>query len=298
MSRILQRVLLAVFIVVDVFLVVAAVRHVNGTPPPSGLPDVAATASPTPGAPEASPVASAQVDYDFKASEAVSLSAANDGTIVYGARGRCADAPASVLISTNGGADFAPASTGLTTTLAVKATNAKEITVVGTNAECDVRQVTSTDGGASWATDDSVELWYPAADNSSTVVSPKSSSEPADGCTVTSVSQVTDASARISCADGTIHGSGDNGATWVELGRLDNVRVSSFLTPSAGFALARFNGCGANQFSTTDGGVTWTPGGCITGDPAQAIAATSNGLTAVVANEPYVSEDGQAWMQP
>lgn len=299
MSRILQRVLLAVFVIVDVFLVVLAVRHVNGTPPASDLPDVAATATPTPGEPETSPVASSQIDYDFKASEAVALSAANDGTIVYGTRGRCADAPTSVMISTNGGADFAPSDTGLTTTLAVKAANATSITVVGTDAKCDVKQLTSTNGGSSWTASDSVELWYPAVDDSATVVSPKRSSKPAEGCIVTSVSQVTAASARISCADGTIRGSGDDGATWVELGRLDNVRVSSFLTPSAGFALARYNGCGANQFATTDGGVTWTPGGCITGDPAQAIAATANGLTAVVAGEPYVSADnGQTWMQP
>ena len=304
-SKILQRVLLAVFVVVDVALVVVAVRHVNGTPPSSDVPVAAASATPAPSEaepsspPEASPVSSSQVDYSFKASAAVALSAANDGTIVYGTRGRCADAPTSVMISTNGGADFAPAKTGLTTTLAVKATNATSITVVGTTAGCDVQQITSTDGGSSWTASDTVDLWHPAANSSTTVVSPKRSTKPAAGCIVTSVSQVTADSARISCADGSIHGSGDNGATWVELGRLDNVRVSSFLTPSAGFALARYNGCGANQFSTTDGGVTWTPGGCITGDPAQAIAATSNGLAAVVADEPYVSPDnGQTWTQP
>lgn len=291
--------LLALFLLVDVVLVVVAVRHVNGTPPASDLPAAAATPSPTPGEPETTPVASDQVAYDFKASEAVSLSAANDGTIVYGTRGRCADGPTTVMISTNGGADFAPSKTGLTTTLAVKATSATSITVVGTNDNCDVQQLTSTNGGSSWTKADSVELWYADADDASKVVSPKRASKPAEGCVVTSISQVTDSSARVSCADGTIIGSGDDGATWVPLGRLDNVRVTSFLTPSAGFALARFNGCGANQFSTTDGGVTWTAGGCITGDPAQAIAATSNGLTAVVADEAYVSADnGQTWMQP
>jgi hypothetical protein len=297
-SRILQRILLALFVVVDVVLIVAAVRHVNGTPPSSDLPTVAATAAPTPGEPEASPAANAQIPYDFKASEAVALSSANDGTIIYGTRGRCSDAPAEVMISTNGGTDFASAKTGLTTTLAVNAANASSITVVGTNAACEPRQVTSTNGGSSWTESLAIDLWYPQADNATTVVSPKRASEPRAGCVVTSVSQVTADSARVSCADGTLLGSGDNGATWVELGRLDNVRVSTFLTPSAGFALARYNGCGANQFSTTDGGATWTPGGCITGDPAQAISATTNGLAAVVANEAYVSQDGQVWTQP
>lgn len=302
MSKILQRLLLAAFVVLDVVLIVGAVRHVNGTPPESDLPDVAAATaapSPTPGAPASSSPAPDQIAYDFKASDAVTLSSANDGTIVYGTRGSCADPAASVLVSTNDGANFSTVPTGLTTTLAVKTTGAKAITVVGTNADCDVQQIVSTNGGRSWSDVDTIDVWYPSVDDTATVVSPTGPSKPGAGCVVTSVSQVTAASARVSCADGTFRGSGDNGDTWVELGRLDNARVATFLTPSAGFALARFNGCGANQFATTDGGVTWTPGGCITGDPAQAISATSNGLAAVVAGEAYVSEDnGQSWMQP
>lgn len=304
MSKILQRALLALFVVLDVVLIVVAVRHVNGTPPSSDLPATAASTTSTSGTPTPTPTTSSsaaptQLAYDFKASEAVAMSSANDGTIVFGTRGTCAGPEASVQVSTNGGKDFAAASTGLTTTLAVSATGAKAITVVGTNADCDVKQVTSTDGGSSWTEADVVTLWYPAADTDTSVVAPSGASEPGEGCVVTSVSQVTAASARVSCADGTFKGSGDSGKTWVDLGRLDNARVSSFLTPSAGYALARFNGCAANEFTTADGGVTWTPGGCISGDPAQAISATSNGLTAVVAGEFYTSDDdGQVWMQP
>ena len=306
MSKVLQRVLLAVFVIVDVILIAGAMRHVNSTPPSTDLPAAAATADPAPTAtapttpaPAGTTEAPTQLAYDFQASEAVALSSANDGTIVFGTRGRCADPEASVQISTNGGADFASEKTGLTTTLAVKTTGAKSITVVGTNANCDVQQVTSTNGGSSWSTSGDIDLWYPAADNSSTVVTTDGSTEPDASCVVTSVSQVTAASGRVSCADGTFRGSGDNGKTWVQLGRLDNARVSTFLTPTTGFALARFSGCAANEFTTTDGGVTWTPGGCIGGDPAQAIAATSNGLTAVVAGEAYASTDnGTTWMQP
>ena len=296
----MQRLLLAVFVIVDVVLVVGAMRHVNGTPPSTDLPDVAATSAPSPsaGAPATSE-APTQLPYDFTASQAVALSAANDGTIVYGTRGRCSDPEASVQISTDGGADFAPAQTGLTTTLAVKTTGKSAMAAVGTTADCDVRQVTSTNGGASWTPSDDVTLWYPAADDTATVVTPDGPSKPGDGCVVTSVAQVTAESGRVSCTDGTIRGSGDNGKTWVQLGRLDNVRVSTFLTPSAGFALARFSGCAANAFTTNDGGVTWTPGGCISGDPAQAIAATSSRLVAVVADGFYASDNkGSDWMQP
>lgn len=304
MSTTLQRVLLAVFVVVDVVLVIGAVRHVNGTPASADRPDVsvatpaASGTAPTPDAP-ATTEASAQLPYDFAGAGAVSMSAANDGAIVYGTRGNCGDPDTTVQVSTDDGASFAPSQTGLTTTLAVKAESADSITVVGTSSDCDVRQLTSTDGGRSWSRDGSVDLWYPAPDNTSTVVSPARSSRPGDGCVVTSLGQVTAESARVSCADGRFMGSGDSGRTWVELGRLDNVRVSTFLTPSAGFALARYNGCAANAFTTTDGGVTWTPGGCITGEPAQAIAATSSRLFAVVDADTYSSTDnGTTWMQP
>lgn len=309
MSKVLQRVLLALFVILDVFLVVVAVRHVNGTPPTSDLPAAAATTA----APSASPTAtsgsdtpttatpdtSSQVEYEFDAAAAVAMASSNDGTVIFGTRGRCADAPATVQISTNGGRNFATRSTGLTTTLAVAASSANSISVVGTDGDCKVKQIASVDAGKSWTDADDVTLWYPAPDNDKTVVSPSGPSEPGTGCVVTSVSQVTAASARVSCADGMFKGSGDNGATWVDLGRLDNVRVGTFLTPSGGFALARYNGCGANEFSTTDGGVTWTPGGCISGDPAQAISATTNGLAAVVADQFYTSADnGESWMQP
>jgi photosystem II stability/assembly factor-like uncharacterized protein len=298
-SKILQRVFIAAFVVVDVFLIVGAMNHVNTAPPASGLSDVAAPATPPSTTPGVAATDPAQVAFDFDPTTAVALSASNNGTVIYGPRGRCADPGASVMVSTNGGADFAPSKTGLTTTLAVRAASADRIIAIGTTAECDVKQALSTDGGKTWTTSDDIDVWYPDPDDTSKVVSPTRSSEPADGCVVTSISQVTPESARVSCADGSLYGSGDDGKTWTALGRLDNIRVSTFITPSSGFALARYNGCAANGFSTTDGGVTWTPGGCIAGEPAQAISATSNGLTAVVADAAFVSADsGQSWTQP
>ena len=301
MSPLVQRLLLAVFVVVDVILVVGAVRHVNGTPPESDVPQSSASATaPTPSTGEPTDAgATEQLPYDFTPAEAVAMSAANDGTIVYGTRGRCTDPATTVQVSTDGGAKFAPSRTGLTSTLAVRAADAGSIAVVGTTSDCDVRQITSSDGGRTWTASDDVDLWYPRPDDTASVVTPDGRSKPAKGCVVTSISQVTAESGRVSCADGSIIGSGDNGKTWVALGRLDNVRVSTFLTPSAGYALARYNGCAANAFTTTDGGVTWTPGGCISGEPAKAIAATSSSLFAVVDDGVYnSSNNGLAWMQP
>jgi hypothetical protein len=297
----MQRILLAVFVIVDVVLIVGAIRHVNSTPPSTDLPKPAsASAAPTSEATaSATPQTPAQLPYDFTAAEAVAMSAANDGTIIYGTRGRCSDPEATVQISTNAGAEFDPAKTGLTTVLAVRAAGKDSIAIVGTTPDCSVQQLTSKNAGTSWMPSEDIDLWYPAVNNDTTVVTPDGPSEPGEGCVLTSISQVTAEQGRVSCADGTFRGSGDNGKTWVELGRLDNARVSTFLTPSAGFALARYNGCAANAFTSNDGGGTWTPGGCISGDPARAIAATSSRLVAVVDEDVYTSDNnGTAWMQP
>ncbi|MCD9199478.1 WD40/YVTN/BNR-like repeat-containing protein [Aeromicrobium wangtongii] len=301
MSPLLQRVLLAVFVVVDIFLIVGAIRHVNSTPPSTDLPAAAPAGATPPPATSATPESepATQLAYNFEAAEAVSLSVANDGTIVYGTRGRCSDPEARVQVSTNGGAEFDPAKTGLTTVLAVRAASKTSIAIVGTTADCQVKQLNSSDAGSSWTESGKVELWYPGVNQTTTVVTSRGQSKPGEGCVVTSISQVTAEQGRVSCADGSFWGSGDSGKTWVQLGRLDNARVATFLTPSAGFALARYNGCAANAFTTNDGGVTWTPGGCISGDPARAIAATASRLVAVVDEDVYTSDNtGTVWKQP
>lgn len=297
MNKKLLRGLLVAFLVVDAVLIAVAVRHVGSGPSDDTTAIKTPVADPQPT--DAATDDAGQVPYKFTPAEAIALSAANDGTIVYGLRGQCNGQQAQVLVSTNNGTDFAPAPTGLATMLAAKADGADSITIVGEDPSCQVRQISSTDGGLKWTLDDTIDLWYPAPRDTESVVSPDRTSKPGDGCVVTSLSQVTKSTARVSCADGTLRGTGDGGDTWVRLGSLENVRVATFLSPSAGFALARYSGCGANAFTTSDGGTTWAPGGCIAGDPAQAIAATSNGLTAVVATEPYVStDDGKTWKQP
>ncbi|MET0931188.1 MAG: hypothetical protein ABWX74_16830, partial [Aeromicrobium sp.] len=188
MSKVLQRVFLVAFVIVDIVLVGAAIRHVNGTPPSADMPDAAASAAPTatPSAGSSSAAPSAQVPYDFTASEAASVAAANDGTIVVGTRGTCAGGEATVMVSTNGGADFSESTTGLSTTLAVRATGTKAITVVGTDTKCEPHQLTSTDGGVTWTEDDEIDLWYPDSQDTTLVVSPRRSSQPAADCVVMS----------------------------------------------------------------------------------------------------------------
>lgn len=295
MKKTLPLLLIAAFVLVDGVLIIGAHRHVFREPPASGI--VAAAPTPAVGAPSQEP-ANAQVSYDFDADRSVSISLANDGALVYGARAKCdsSSSAASISYSVAGGAQVKTAATGLVSVLAAKASSKTDLRVVGQDASCDVIEIRSTNGGSAWTTSDAVSLWYADPQDANKVVSPVRSADV--GCEVVSVSQVTDESARIGCVDGTIKGSGDSGKTWAKLGRLDNLRVVTFLTPTAGRALARYNGCAANAFRTKDAGVTWEPGGCITGEPAQGIAASANGLAAVVNDGLYASPDGTTWNQP
>lgn len=294
MKKTLPLLLIASFVVVDIVLIIGARRHVFQDPPASDI--VAASAEPT-AAPTDEPDSS-QVSYDFDVERSVAIALANDGTLVFGTRGTCSSSAvrAPISASVDGGAQVNQVETGLVTVLAAKASSRTDLRILGQDDTCTVREARSTDGGEKWTASKEISLWYADPEHSKQVVSPTGAAD--TGCEVISVSQITAESARIGCADGTIKGSGDSGKTWTDLGRLDNLRVATFVTPTAGFALARYNGCAANAFTTKDAGVTWTPGGCITGEPAQGIAASANGLAAVVDDGLYTSGDGATWKQP
>jgi hypothetical protein len=287
------RALVAAFVVVDVVLVVGLINHVNRTPPRS--PDLPRASATQPAAP-AKPLG--QAAYTFKPASASSISTSNDQTLLYASRGQCdGDAAAKLTLSSNGGASTSTPKTGLQEILAVSAVSRSELRVVGADGTCAIKKLISSDGGDSWTPDPGNDLWYPHLDDPEQVVSPKGASKP--GCTVTSLSQVGDDFARVSCADGTIRGTGNGGDKWLKLGRLDNVRVAAFSSFNAGYALAVYQGCAAQEFTTRDSGRTWSPGGCISGEPAQAIEANDTRLMAVVDSQLYVSDDsGKSWAQP
>ena len=294
MNKAFVRGAVAAFVVADIALVVGVFQHVQQTPPSDGLP---AAAKVTPSS-EPSVGAGQQQEFTFTPAKASSISLSNDQTLLYATRGQCdGDIPAKLVLSTNGGASTSTPNTGLKEILAVSAVSRSELHVVGADADCNVLRLTSSDGGDSWAPDTSSDVWYPDLDDAKKVISPDGSSKP--GCTVTSLSQIGTDFARVSCADGTIRGTGNGGDKWLKLGRLDNVRVASFTTFNAGYALAVYQGCAAQEFTTRDGGRTWAAGGCISGEPAQAIGANDTAMVAVVASQLYTSDNaGKSWAQP
>jgi photosystem II stability/assembly factor-like uncharacterized protein len=275
--------LLGLLLLLDVALIITVVGHVNAEPPAS---DITATASPTPTGQN-----DAQIAFDYTPKDAMFLDVANDGTLVLGVRGTCKDDSGAVRVSADSGATLEPTDTGLSKILAVQAAPDGNLAVVGLDDTCSVAQVSSTDGGDTWLPDLEPTLWYPSPDDVYDVVSPQGTGSP--DCTVTSLSQIDDDFARVTCADGAIRGTGDGGDEWSPLGRLDNVRVATFTSPTKAYALARYAGCAAQVFATDDAGETWKKRSCLTGDPAQAIAANDTDLIAVVGDDPelFTSDD-------
>ena len=277
--------LLALFLIVDAVLVVLVYRHVNQTPPSS---DVTLEETPAP-----DQVDNEQTAFEFDPSTAAVLDVTNDGSVVWATRGACDGAPATVMTGTGNGAAMTPRSPGLQTVLSAAITGEGDVVLVGTASDCVPVQLRSTDGGESWDEDDEISLWYPSPTDVRVVVAPNgTASEPQ--CSVSSLSQVDENFARVTCVDGVVRGTGNAGAEWVVLGRLDNIRTATFTTFDTGYALARFEGCAAFVFTTTDSGATWTDRSCIVGDPARAIAASDTLLVGVVGADPqvFVSDDG------
>lgn len=293
MNTAVGRALLVAFVIVDSILIVGTLDHVHQDPPPEDIAvRPAAKSSATP-----APVDVDRPQYSFKPERAAAASYASDGTILFATRGRCdGDLKAKVVMSTDAGASRKTVDTGLTEVLTVKAETRSNLRVVGTGQDCAVQRLHSTDGGDTWTFDYESDLWFPDVKDTKTIVTPAGPSKP--GCTVTSLSQVGQGFGRVSCSNGELRGTGD-GQKWVKLGRLDDVRAASFTTFNAGVALAVYNGCAAQEFTTRDSGRTWAPGGCIAGEPAQAIAATDGDLAAIVATQLYTSDNaGRSWSQP
>lgn len=291
MSKFTGRAFVVLFVIFDIVLIFFTLAHVNKEPVKSDIPDTAATS--------AAPAAGAQDPYDFKPATSTLVSSNADGSLVFAVHGNCDGTVASgAAISANSGDQVRASVTGVLTTLAVEAQGGGKYSLVGTNGQCEPVQINSSDSGRTWTPADDISLWYVDPSDVETVHAPgKGASKP--GCSVTSLSDLGEDRAIVTCSDGQVIGTSNGGDKWAPLGRLDNIRVADFESPKVGYALAKFQGCAGQEFTTTDGGATWTAGGCITGDPAQGISAADGKLVAIVGSQLYRSADqGKTWSQP
>jgi hypothetical protein len=136
------------------------------------------------------------------------------------------------------------------------------MTVAAADDNCDVRRYTTSDGGGTWAQEDGeIGEWY-VDPKSGGVVSPTGPTDA--GCSgVVSLAPVKKSTAKVFCDDGTIRGTIDRGATWLPSGQLANVTAAVFTGPQTGYAAVSGSKCRSRIYSTINGGLSWTPQGCV-----------------------------------
>jgi len=207
----------------------------------------------------------------------VSLIAGKGNLVVRVMAGSCADAGGPKLeLSENRGRSFqeilvpqiddgsgiSAASPKVRAIVFAEASSPLTMTVAAADAKCDVHRYTTIDGGVSWTQEDGpVKEWY-IDPKTGGVVSPTG---PTDvGCTgIVSLAPVKKAAAKAFCADGTIRGTTDRGATWVPSGQLADVTAAVFTGPQTGYAAVSKPACKSRIQATVNGGLTWTPVGCV-----------------------------------
>jgi hypothetical protein len=160
------------------------------------------------------------------------------------------------------------------------------MTVAAADTNCEVHRYSTTDGGVTWTQKDGmVGEWY-VDPKTGGVVSPTG---PTDvGCSgIVSLAPVKKSTAKAFCADGTIRGTVNRGATWVPSGQLPDVTAAVFTGAQTGYAAVSGAQCKSRIYTTVNGGLTWTPQGCVikkfalpalSGTDARLVAGGSGGV--------------------
>lgn len=290
---------LVVFLAIDVVLLVLLLQKTSDARVETGIDESVATS--TPAAPKSS---------DPEAAGPTALEAIDDGLLARISRGRCsAESSPLVEVSADQGATFDEVAlplldeadnTTIRSVLQLRASSATNMTLVGSDEQCEERQFSTTDGGASWSESDSLTPpssargWYVDASGTG-VVSPAGGSDP--GCDVVALGAVSERNAKVACADGSIRGTDNNGDEWVLLGTLDGVSALTFTALSDGYAIAPSDDCEAAAFTTASTGLQWRAVGCVSDEGVvEGLVGTEGQLFALVDGDVLVSIDqGQSW---
>ena len=173
------------------------------------------------------------------------------------------------------------------------------LNVAAADENCDVRRYSTSDGGLSWTQKDGeIGQWY-IDPKSGGVISPTGPTDA--GCSgILSLAPVKKSTAKVFCEDGTIRGTIDRGATWVPSGQLANVTAAVFTGPQTGYASVSGPKCKSRIYATINGGLTWTPQGCVSEEFAiPALTGTNRRLVAGGSGGARLSADrGRTWKPP
>lgn len=290
------------FVVADVFLVAAAMRHVNAPPPSGAQPahgkNATGTTSPTTADPTtADPTTGGATPIGLSQRPEVLLSVAPDGTILRADAGDCRGRDsAGVEVSTDGGSSFQQVFSGPPEILRVTAASNSDLVLIETDAKCRPAVERSTDGGASWSRHDSSNgFWHLDPHLASTSVhTPRGAQD--IGCVPVALAPLGRDSAVVGCQDGSIHTTVYAGVSWQSGGPVAGLVSLDFSDKSQGLALAHQPVCASAVLSTSDFGQTWQRVFCLEGDPPQALAVNADTAVAQVDGSFWMSSDkGQTW---
>ena len=273
---------LALFLLVDLVLVVVMFRHVSGDADVESAP--LAASDPADSAESVDPAPTAPV--------AAGLVEATDDLVVWGARGSCSAGSPVTLVRVDDGVrdELAP---GLTELLRLDVNDAGDVYVIGADTECQPVELLLTDGATDWVDPSGpIRRWHLTPGDASTVTTPVGVVDP--GCApVSFVSEGTEG--LVGCADGTIRTSDDDGATWNGELVLEGLR-SVVRTGDGAVALAPAEDC-ALGFYRVDAG-TAALSACVQPEAVDGLAllaASGSGFVAVVGDELLRSSDGATW---
>ena len=272
---------LALFLLVDLVLVVVMFRHVSGG-------DEDATAGPpTPG-----PVESSEpVPPEPVTPGAAGLVEAAGDVVVWGARGTCSDGtPVTLRRDVDGVRD--ELDPGVTELLRLDVNDAGDVYVIGADAECQPVELLLSEGETDWVDPSGpIRRWH-LTPGAATVTTPVGDVDP--GCAPLSfVSEGTEG--LVGCGDGSIRTSDDDGATWEGEIVLDGLR-SVARTGDGDVALAPAEDCAVASYRVE--ATEAVLAGCVrpdAGDGLALVATSGGGVVAVVGDELFRSADGSSW---
>lgn len=271
---------LALFLVVDLVLVVLMFRHVSGDSvdaSPSTEPRPVESTGPADPAP-ATPAAAGLVE-------------ATEDVTVWGARGSCSTgSPVTLVRDTNGTRE--ELDPGITELLRLDVNDLGDVYVIGADPGCQPVELLLADGATEWVDPAGpIRRWY-LTPGAATVTTPRGAVDP--GCAP--VSLVSEgAEGVVGCDDGSIRTSDDDGATWEGEIVLDGLR-SVTRTDDGVAALAPADDCAVGFYRVDAAEAVLS--GCVRSEASDGLvllAGSGDGYVAVVGDELLRSSDGATW---
>src|SRR4051794_19843218 len=186
-----------------------------------------------------------------------------DASVAYGGRAGSCFGGAAIQTTTDGGANWSAIDVPANAVLLMRSTAASQLTVVGADSKCRIRQWTSSDSGASWGAATRVsEVFVRDPETPRELFTPTGvtpSPCPDRDVAPIAVESISDVDGAVMCEGGVIYLSGDGGKTWDAVTPVDSAEAMAFHSPELGWVLQRDSGrcSGYALLRTVDGGTSW-----------------------------------------